>query len=459
MTAARHIRKKTPSANGLLPGKHICWLFTYPKDTPHEIVRSISVCTYGSVVVKKHSSDDAGASVSRTSGGKGTKAHTAGHIENDFLVLLSHELRTPLNGIMGMLQLAMHTRSRDSIQEYLTVALESSQHLLFLLSGVSEIFSGAKGHHAKSESFDPASVINPIISSFAAKAGSKGLALSCRIDSGLPERLVGDPGHIRQILCNLLTHAVRHAESGNISVLVERPAEDGPMQGNGLHVLIKADNAGTVQQPPQSSGKADAGVQYGDAGTGLELAIAERLAHMLNGEMTVSSPQGKFGEVQVTLPLQSRKQPAEQEKPAGRTGAAAPRQAAAARILVVEDEPINLKTMLLSLQFLGCTGVGADSAYKGLAMLRKEKFDVVIMDVQMPGLDGLEATRLIRGDTSGALDAKIPIVAITAHALQGDKERILKAGVDEYIAKPVYLEQLRSVLSKILNRPLELKHD
>jgi CheY-like chemotaxis protein len=123
----------------------------------------------------------------------------------------------------------------------------------------------------------------------------------------------------------------------------------------------------------------------------------------------------------------------------------------------VEDEPINLKTMLLSLQLLGCKVVGADSAYKGLALLRREKFDIVLMDIQMPGLDGLEATRLIRGDNSGAMDSKIPIVAITAHAMQGDKERILKAGVDEYLAKPVYLEQLRSVLSKILKRPLELK--
>jgi CheY-like chemotaxis protein len=107
---------------------------------------------------------------------------------------------------------------------------------------------------------------------------------------------------------------------------------------------------------------------------------------------------------------------------------------------------------------LGCKAIGADSAYKGLALLRREKFDVVLMDIQMPGLNGLEATRLIRGDTSGAMDANIPIVAITAHAMQGDKERILKAGVDEYLAKPVYLEQLRSILIRILKHPLELQN-
>ena len=214
-------------------------------------------------------------------------AQTASNPTDNFLAMLNHEMRTPLNGIMGMLQLALHARSRDSIQEYLTVALESSKHLLILLDDVIETLdSGTKPLHAKEE-------------------------------------------------------AAPHSD--------------------------------------------------------------------------------------------------------------------AAKILVVEDEPINLKTMLLSLQLLGCRAVGADSAYKGLALLRREKFDVVLMDIQMPSLDGIEATRLIRGDTSGALDSNIPIVAITAHTMHGDKERMLEAGMDEYLAKPVYLEQLRAVLSKILKRPLELK--
>ena len=388
------------------------------------------------------------------------EAQAADHVKDDFLAMLSHEMRTPLNGIMGMLQLSLHSRSRDSIQEYLTVALESSKHLLRLLSDINEIASSETASlQAKQEAFDLESAISPTIASFASRAKSKGLEVSCRIDHRLTERLWGDAGRIRQIIFNLLTNALKQTESGTIDVLVSPLAEYDPLKRHGLHVLIKTDHVDKTEKKPESSGQADFDPMYGSGGMGSGIAAVKRLAKMLGGEVLVSFRPDKGSEVRVLLPLQTKRdQEQAQELPARGSKETAPPQSGPAKILVVEDEPINLKTMLLSLQLLGCKGIGADSAYKGLALLRREKFDVVLMDIQMPGLDGLEATRLIRGDTSGALDADIPIVAITAHAMQGDKERILKAGVDEYLAKPVYLEQLRAVLSKILKRPLELKH-
>jgi len=380
--------------------------------------------------------------------------NAASHVEDDFLALLSHELRTPLNGIMGMLQLALHAHSRDNIKEYLAVALESCKHMLLLLGDISEIAgSDTPARQAKLESFELESVISPTIASFATSAGSKGHEIFYRIDPGLPKRLLGDPGRIRQIIFNLLGDAVKYTVRGKIGVLMGPLAEYDSLKRYGLHILIKASHAGRTKK--SSSGQTGFGAPHGDAGMGLGLFIAKHLVQILEGELSVSL-QDTSSEVRVLLPLQVR-QEALQAATDETSEAEASLQADAAKILVVEDEPINLKTMLLSLQLLGCKAVGADSAYKGLALLRKEKFDVVLMDIQMPGLDGLEATRLIRGDTSGSLDADIPIVAITAHALHGDKERILKAGVDEYLAKPVYLEQLRNVLSKILKRSLELK--
>jgi CheY-like chemotaxis protein len=228
------------------------------------------------------------------------------------------------------------------------------------------------------------------------------------------------------------------------------------MNRHGLHILIKTELAGKTPPPQESSGQAEFSAPYGGTGTGLGISIAKHLVNILDGELVAPSQQEPYGDIRVLLPLQTKQQ-AQQETLAEMPEEEALLPPDAAKILVVEDEPINLRTMLLSLQLLGCKAVGADSAYKGLALLRREKFDVVLMDIQMPGLDGLEATRLIRSDTSGAVDANIPIVAITAHALHGDRERILKAGVDEYLPKPVYLEQLRGILSKILKRPLELK--
>jgi len=376
------------------------------------------------------------------------------HIKDDFLALLSHELRTPLNSIMGMLQLALHARSRDNIKEYLAVALESCKHMLLLFGDIGEIASSdTTTRQAQLESFDLESVISPTIASFVTSAGSKGHEIVCRIDPRLPKRLWGDPRRIRQIIFNLLANAVKYTVRGKIGVQIGPLAEYDPLKRYGLHISIKASHAGKTKKTPSEG--TEVGAPHGDVGMGLGFFIAKHLAQILDGELAVIS-QDTSHEIRVLLPLRIR-QEALQETPDEKPEEAVPLQADAAKVLVVEDEPINLKTMLLSLQLLGCKGVGADSAYKGLALLRKEKFDVVLMDIQMPGLDGLEATRLIRGDSSGSLDADIPIVAITAHALHGDKERILNAGVDEYLAKPVYLEQLRDVLSKILKIPLALK--
>ena len=384
------------------------------------------------------------------------EAQADNHIKDDFLVMLSHEMRTPLNGIMGMLQLALHSRSRDSIQEYLTVALESSKHLLRLLSDINEIAGSDAAHlQAKQESFDLQSAISPTVASFVTRAKSKGIEVSCRIDHRLPERLWGDADRIRQIVFNLLTNALKQAEGGKIDFLVSPLAEYDSLKRHGLHILLKTASA-AAGKASETSGQTEFDPSQGAFGMGLGCSTAKRLAKMLGGDVVLSFQQDKGSEVRVLLPLPVR-QDTEQGLPARELKEQAAPQSGPAKILVVEDEPINLKTMLLSLQLLGCKALGADSAYKGLALLRREKFDAVLMDIQMPGLDGLEATRLIRGDTSGALDAAIPIIAITAHAMPGDKERILKAGLDEYLAKPVYLEQLRGVLSKVLKRPLELK--
>ncbi len=373
------------------------------------------------------------------------EAQAANFIKDDFLTMLSHEMRTPLNGIMGMLQLALHARSRDSIQEYLTVALESSKHLLLLLGDISEIAGSDAGPlQIKVEPFDLESAVYPTITSFSNRTKTKGLKISCRIDPRLPHRLLGDAGRIRQILFNLLANAVKYADKGEIVISISPLAEHDRLKRHGLHILL-----GDGESIPAFEQGRDDTEQAG----GLGLTIVRRLVRLLGGEVNIAVSKDKKTDVEIFLPLPVG-QVSDNDLSSAESREMDLPQAGAAKVLVVEDEPINLKTMLLSLQLLGCKAIGADSAYKGLALLRREKFDIVLMDIQLPGLDGLEATRLIRNDSSGLIDSSIPIVAITAHAMPGDKERILKAGVDEYLAKPVYLEQLRGVLSKILNRPL-----
>jgi len=382
----------------------------------------------------------------------------ANHAKDDFLAMLSHEMRTPLNSIMGMLQLSLHSRSRDNIQEYLTVALESSKHLLFLLDDINEVADSCTASlQARLIFFELESTLAPTIALFTAQARNKGLKLICQLDHRLPKRLWGDAGRIRQIIFNLLASVVKQTERGLISVLVNPLVEYGPQERHGLHILIKASDDEEAEKAPKSPEQTAFNAQRNATGTRFGFSIAKYLVKTLGGKLAISPQQGKGIEIQVLLPLHARQED-ERKLPAREQGKAA-LPSEAAKVLVVEDEPINMQTMILSLQLLGCKAIGANSAYKGLSLLRREKFDAVLMDIQMPGLDGLEATRLIRNDTSGDIDAGIPIVAITAHAMQGDKEHILKAGMDEYLAKPVYLEQLQAVLSKILKRPLELKKE
>ena len=372
-------------------------------------------------------------------------------VRDDFLIMLSHEMRTPLNGIMGMLQLALHARNRDSIQEYLGVALESSKHLLLLLEDISDLASNdAHPIEVKAEVFKLESALESTVALFINKAKSRGITLACQFDPALPQSFVGDAGRIRQLVFNILSYVMKSVQQGEVRLFAGPLAAKDTPDRQGLRIVVNSPalNAQAVRDVP--------GAGTGPQRTaGLGLTIARRLVRLLGGELVLASEQDGLDTLQVLLPLQAW---LEDDKGASPPAPVLEDKAVVSpKILVVEDEPINLKTMLLSLQLLGCKAVGADSAYKGLALLRREKFDVVLMDIQMLGLDGLEATRLIRGDTSGMVNAKVPIVAITAHALHGDKERILKAGVDEYIAKPVYLEQLRSILSKILGVSLSVK--
>jgi PAS domain S-box-containing protein len=379
------------------------------------------------------------------------RAEEASRAKNAFLATMSHEIRTPLNGIMGMLQLAETTDLSGEQADYVAGALTSCRNLLRVLSDIldiSRIEAGAMG--LVDEEFPLAAVLDPVMDLVAVEARRKGLDLSLEVAPDVPARLRGDSGRLRQVIFNLVGNAVKYTETGSVRVTVSRlpfcPVPDGVCLYMGIAdtgIGIPDDKIEHVFEPFT---QLEATFHRSHGGTGLGLSIVRRLLLLMNAACAVESLEGRGTTFHLSLPLR-RGGPE-----AGTAPGACRDTARQARVLVAEDDPVNLFTIMRFLEKLGHAPRGAADGREALEMLRAEPFDCVLMDIQMPGRNGLETARDIRCSTTGAFDPDIPIVALTAHAMSGDKEAFLAAGMNAYLAKPVELEALREVLDAVLCR-------
>jgi signal transduction histidine kinase/ActR/RegA family two-component response regulator len=378
------------------------------------------------------------------------EALAADRAKSEFLANISHEIRTPMNGVIGMAELLARTSLTPEQRAHLQTIQVSGQSLLTLLNDILD-FSRLESQRLTVESrpFGITGVVDDCLEIMAPLAAGKGLTLSASIAEGTAQALVGDQHRTRQVLLNLLSNAIKFTAHGKVAVGVSsRSLEDGRVEvrfsvtdtGDGIAGEDLSLLFGAFQQLDGSSSR-----QHGGAGLGL--AISKRLTDLMGGTITVETAPERgstfhftiVGEP-ATVPSSRPAEPSRQPRAAG---------ASPMRILLAEDEAINRLVVLDMLEQLGYRADSVASGSEALEKLERETYDVVLMDVQMPGLDGLEATRRIRS-TNGD---RLHIIALTAHALSGDRERCLAAGMNDYLSKPVRLNDLQDALAIIAPNP------
>ena len=379
-------------------------------------------------------------------------AEAANRAKSAFLATMSHEIRTPLNGVLGMLQLLGLTRLEDAQADYVRTALSAGRGLLGILNDVLDLSRIEAGRLEMEEAeFSLAETLKPVEDMFRDQAAHRGLTFRFAVRPDVPERLLGDAGRIRQILFNLVGNAVKFTEHGGVRLEVSREADPDPHRVRLLFLVadtgvgIPEDKMKDIFQPFT---QVDGSTTRKHHGTGLGLSIVDRLVRFLGGGLTMESNAGAGTTacVRLDFPLppagQGRGTPDVRPGPSGRA------QAPRLTVLVAEDEAVNQLFLLRALAVLGHDAEVAGNGEAALEALRRRRFDVVLMDIHMPEMDGLEATTRIRAEAGGATDSAVPVVALTAHAMEGDRERFLAAGMDDYLSKPVDMQELDAVLQR-----------
>jgi signal transduction histidine kinase/CheY-like chemotaxis protein len=378
-----------------------------------------------------------------TEGALTEKAQSANRAKSDFLANMSHEVRTPMNGLLGMIGLLVHSSLTLKQREYVETMRRSAEALLSVLNDILDLSKVEAGWLSLNpRPIDFPSLVHEVGVLFEARAREKGLDLLVEYDSEAPRYLVADPVRVRQVLTNLVGNAVKFTEIGRVTIEVRCTHRDAAT----ATMRVCVEDTG-ISIPPdkleyvfERFTQVDTSRTRRHGGTGLGLAICGQLVDLMGGQIGVQSRLGQGSTFWFTLALPLTDSAEEADTPVAPPPSPAPEAIAAARrsvrALVVEDNKVNQLVATHMLERLGCRVDVASNGQEALRILEGTGYDVVFMDCEMPGMDGFELTRLIR-EKEGSTKARLPIVAVTAHAMIGDRERCLASGMDGYLSKPL----------------------
>ncbi|WP_155887715.1 PAS domain S-box protein [Paucidesulfovibrio longus] len=376
------------------------------------------------------------------------KAEDASRVKSEFLANMSHEIRTPMNGVLGMLQLMQTISMNEEQKEYILTAIQSSKRLTRLLSDILDLSRvEANRLTIQSQPMDLVELLKQTCELFKPTAQQTHIDHFCYVDPVIPSVVKGDAPRLQQVLTNLIGNAFKFTKEGHISVEAYPLATS---DSNQVRVLFSVTDTGIgiadekIKQLFQPFSQVSTGYRRDYQGAGLGLSICKKLIELMGGTIAIESELGKGTTVYFCVTFSVDESRLSQEISASRV-----RKSKQCRILLAEDEDVNRLATSKLLERKGHIVKAVKDGQEAIALLKEDTFDVILMDIQMPIMDGVEATKAIRGGDAGQGRKDIPIIAMTAYAMSGDKEKFLAAGMNDYTAKPVDVEHIESLILRL----------